>query len=119
MNQNTLSPTPGTPGSPDRHPFRGNRGSTQGVQIAFSGDTPRSAVSADKEAARGERGISIESIAAWHAEAERNRRKQHRRRGRHPRESERRHWLESDSPARRSGDTVGVGIVPELETKGE
>ncbi len=66
------------------------------------------------------RGISIESIAAWHAEAERNRLEQERRRrGRHPRESEQRDWLESDLPARRSGDTVGVGIVPGLSPKGE
>ncbi len=38
MKTNPLPPAPITPRSPGRHPFRGNRGSTQGVQIAFSGD---------------------------------------------------------------------------------
>ena len=65
-------------------------------------------------------GISIMGLHEFYAEAERNRLEQERRcRGRHPRASEQRDWLESDLPARRSGDTVGVGIVPELETKGE
>ena len=59
-------------------------------------------------------GISIESIAAWYAEAARNRREQHRRRrGRRPRKTEQRDWLESDSPARRSGNTPDVESVHE------
>ncbi len=65
-------------------------------------------------------GISIMGLHEFYAEAERNRLEQERRRrGRHPRESEQRDWLESDSPARRSGDTVDVESVPGLSPKGE
>ena len=87
------------------------------------------------------RGISIESIASWYAEAARNRREQYRRRrrGRHRQgeeatspEPQQRDLLglnqpgclavgaaESSAEVGHSGNTPDAGIVPELSPKGE